>query len=1594
MNINDNVVLNVEIKNLDDFAKLAQQFKDLKLNITNVASAARLMAEQQKASIREVMAAEEIAESQRDGRSERRRLNKITNLKVETQATLNEIRIQEAAELASQRVRALSSKNAANENVNNLRIQAEAERLQAAEINKKKAALSLANAETRAATTNTANYGNALNIVRGNLISMAAALGLDSLSEFSGRVFEAQSKIQALRLQLGQLLKDDLKADALFKNFKDFIQRTPFTFEDSLSSFEQLIGGFKGIGASAKTIQEQTIPILESLGNSAAALGGGDRLNRLVYAFTQVQSAGRLMGTEVRQIAETGFPLLAVMSEKSGESVSKLRDRISAGGVGFTEFRDAMLSAGQAGGVFFGIMDKQVSAVAGQFSNLKDKVFLSLANIGNYFEESAKKGISALSSFADFIAGSQDATERFVSIIKSIGSAFVAYYAAGTKATWITGIMTAATKLYNIALGNQTVVLTVNKAAQEAGLFALSVKTVATTRLTLAESLSTTATNLLTLAQERLNFAMKNNPIGLVITVLASLYAGVQMYKALITDTSDEQELFNKSQKSFVGISTELTAKLKSEQAEINSLIGGLDRANISTGERKRLIEMLVNKYPEYFRGISIEKVKTSELKAISDKLNGSYETRINLARIAFKTEQLAKSQKDLFEQQGNTIDEVNKKYGTNFKLAEQAIEFLNKLDNVSIKKNIGYFNYYSGTGKDAENGVRYVNQLSTINKQLKTIDEDNIFWNNQRKESEEATVKALVAAENVHYDVVKKQAKTQKEQQIALQAHVKRLREIKGEEEPLQNSVKGSGADKALKKTQYSAELINIIKKKAALDGMEQTRQIAEQSLKLEKEIEERKINESKGSATKKRQELLEIDNKYKEKLFELDAKWDKTERENAQKKQETLKKDIAKYDDEILKLEKNTTELIKEIQDEANLQSELDLAKTEQERIKILDKYAKIKFERKRKEILDEMSLNELKIEGIKVMEDATSLESQARIKELELRNKELYNNLLKLTQEYNKNKVDINKKSNDQIEKDEKESDKRRLQFKKENIESIIELTKTLVSNTLDSLDGFDAESTKKYKKQVTAIKKSVEEVTAAIKKIDLKQAITENGKTTFKDVNIFEGLDLSKGFGDGINKAMSNIKVGLGGAASADPLGFATSMVSTVNSIINAVADTATMLKQVKADKILASLKTDLAKIEAEYKKTVKIIEDAEKEQLAKSAENARVRTKEVIESEAAQISAIISSKEEVANINLRFNNKEAQIREQYKEALNSSNKEIAEAARIHVEGLIATAREGRNKELFDLYDSEQKKIAINKAADDEIAQIRINNADKTLSEQQALIDKVNEKRNADLEALKGTLSEEERIKKESADKINIINKEAAAQDYNIKASAAAKKAEAEKAYQDAVYKNELATFEANKKLSIAMLKIEKAKAIAKIFSLGIFGLPSLFTINPINDAIDELEKMTPPPPPFFKGTDNTSDFAKGKKRVDNKGGFRAILHPNEAVFSESDMNRMTRNGHRPSREEVINKVNFYDNVLYKLKDVRPSHFAQKELSNTIKLEKEIIGLRKDLNSLVKGFEPSKVVINGDMNGLSVYQMKKGVATRRLNSKFGG
>ena len=140
-----------------------------------------------------------------------------------------------------------------------------------------------------------------------------AIFGIDTLGSFAKGIIDAHTKVESFDLSMKNLLGSKY-GEKLTSDLKQFTVETPLNFEEVIKSASQLVGSFKAAGASSQEIGTQVPQILESLGNSAAALGGDDRLGRLIYAFSQVQATGRLMGTEVRQITETGFPLLSVIA--------------------------------------------------------------------------------------------------------------------------------------------------------------------------------------------------------------------------------------------------------------------------------------------------------------------------------------------------------------------------------------------------------------------------------------------------------------------------------------------------------------------------------------------------------------------------------------------------------------------------------------------------------------------------------------------------------------------------------------------------------------------------------------------------------------------------------------------------------------------------------------------------------------------------------------------------------------------------------------------------------------------------------------------------------------------------------------------------------------------------------------------------------------------------------------------------------------------------------------------------------------------------------------------------------------------------------
>lgn len=130
--------------------------------------------------------------------------------------------------------------------------------------------------------------------------------------------------------------------------------------------------------------------------------------------------------------------------------------------------------------------------------------------------------------------------------------------------------------------------------------------------------------------------ALRANPIGVLVTIVGTLVSSYYAYKAVTAEV--------------ITILGEQELKLKTQQTQLNAVAQVALTAAAGTDARRNAIYQLIREYPEYFKGIDAEKVTNTQLKAILDKVNSSYRERIGLAREAYKAEQIANTQKELFQ--------------------------------------------------------------------------------------------------------------------------------------------------------------------------------------------------------------------------------------------------------------------------------------------------------------------------------------------------------------------------------------------------------------------------------------------------------------------------------------------------------------------------------------------------------------------------------------------------------------------------------------------------------------------------------------------------------------------------------------------------------------------------------------------------------------------------------------------------------------------------------------------------------------------------------------------------------------------------------
>lgn len=386
-------------------------------------------------------------------------------------------------------------------------------------------------------------------VAAGQMIADFAKKAASELSNVVKSGVEYNATMQSYLTNFKVMLGSEEQAAAKLAEIRKMAASTPFSLDDLTSGTQTLLQF--GIAV------DDTTGVLQQLGD--ISLGNADKLQTLVRAYGKMSSAQKVTLENVNMMIDAGFNPLNQICTATGESMADLYKRISDGKVSFAELESAVASATSQGGQFYNGMLEASQTFSGRMSTLKDNVSALTGELtGGLFEalgELVVKVNEAAVSFLDDeekMSQLKDTLGTLASVVTAAGAAFVTYkgYLALTTAATIA-------------------------------------HTTYTAAMTAAHKAAATGATGLKLALAALNAVINANPVGLLVSALAALAAGlVTAYHTSETFRNGVGSAFDwikdKAQTAIGAVVdwiNELDAKLKGAAAALSNLKNGFEAA-------------------------------------------------------------------------------------------------------------------------------------------------------------------------------------------------------------------------------------------------------------------------------------------------------------------------------------------------------------------------------------------------------------------------------------------------------------------------------------------------------------------------------------------------------------------------------------------------------------------------------------------------------------------------------------------------------------------------------------------------------------------------------------------------------------------------------------------------------------------------------------------------------------------------------------------------------------------------------------------------------------------------------------------------------
>lgn len=219
---------------------------------------------------------------------------------------------------------------------------------------------------------------------------VASTFAVSGARDFISNMISVRQSIEQSEAALTSFLGSKEKADQMMESFKQMAATTPIDLE-TLSSSTQTMLGF---GVSAETAGK----MMHVLGDISG--GNTQKFQSLSLAFSQMSSAGRLMGQDLLQMINAGFNPLTEMSRQTGKSIAELKEEMSKGAISSQQVTEAFISATEEGGRFHGMLKAQSQGLAGSFAKLKGAMNGMYNELGKESEGAIKGAVDLAASLA------------------------------------------------------------------------------------------------------------------------------------------------------------------------------------------------------------------------------------------------------------------------------------------------------------------------------------------------------------------------------------------------------------------------------------------------------------------------------------------------------------------------------------------------------------------------------------------------------------------------------------------------------------------------------------------------------------------------------------------------------------------------------------------------------------------------------------------------------------------------------------------------------------------------------------------------------------------------------------------------------------------------------------------------------------------------------------------------------------------------------------------------------------------------------------------------------------------------------------------